>query len=444
MSTRKEVRHARRASEEAQRYLDQLRAEHQARLGTRLGTLPAPVDEANQNYLVDYILGKMFSPEQVDQYPQLRAQAKRQLASVVQDRDGALSEELGRKQENIEKSAARRITGGDLSHLRPLVGYLETGQLNAVTMRVPGRSGAYLVTFEDQLSKFAGKLSKAVAWAIPYDGETFEMGVDAVTERIEANPDVVAYFAAIVVTYAVTGSLNQTDDPQPMRLGYHVFADRILSNSLDYFVLGHEYAHILHGHLETTATRKGVLPATEAEALAYSWQQELDADRLGMGMAINAYIEYEHEDEEASMFRDISGGFLGIGLFFGALDVMDRAVALLETGDENARQLGSHPPSDMRMQHLRGHLPKLGGDQPAGVKMVQEALKVAEVQQEIIRLLWERTRPILLDLHRRGVPAARKWRPIPKETGDEPALALPSAPAPKHARRPGWRWGHSG
>ena len=439
MSTRKEVRHARRASEEAQGYLDQLRAEHQARLGTRLGTLPAPVDEANQNYLVDYLLGKMFSPEQLDQYPQLRARAKRQLASVVQNRDGALSEELGRKQENIEKSAARRITGGDLSHLRPLVGYLETGQLNAVTMRVPGRSGAYLVTFEDQLWEFAGKLSKAVAWAIPYDGETFEMSVDAVTERIKANPDVVAYFAAIVVTYAVTGSLNQTDDPQPMRLGYHFFADKILSNSLHYFVLGHEYAHILHGHLETTATRKGAW-ATEAEALAYSWQQELDADRLGMMMAINAYIEYE----EVFVYRDISGGFSGIALFFGALDVMDRAVALLETGDENARQLGSHPPSDMRMQHLRGHLPKLGGDQPAGVKMVQEALKRAEIQQEIIRLLWEWTRPLLLGLHRRGVPAARKWRTIPKETGDEPALAPPSAPAPKHARRPGWRWGRSG
>lgn len=51
---------------------------------------------------------------------------------------------------------------------RPLIGHLQTGQLNAVSMRVLGRSGAYLVVFEDQMPLFASKLSKAVAWAIPW------------------------------------------------------------------------------------------------------------------------------------------------------------------------------------------------------------------------------------------------------------------------------------
>jgi hypothetical protein len=117
----------------------------------------------------------------------------------------------------------------------------------------------------------------------------------------------------------------------------------------------------------------------------------------------------------------IDFGFLGIGLFFDALDVMDRAVALLETGDENARQLGSHPPSDLRKQRLRDFLPQLGGGNPANAERVRATLVLEEVQGEIIRLLWERTRPILLDLRRRGVSAARTWRTIPKETGDEPA-----------------------
>jgi hypothetical protein len=95
---------------------------------------------------------------------------------------------------------------------------------------------------------------------------------------------------------------------------------------------------------------------------------------------------------------------------------MDRPVALLQTGDESARQLGSHPPSDLRKQRLCGFLPALGGSEPANAGRVQAALLLAEIQTEIVRMLWERTRPILLDLRRSGVPAAHTWRTIPKET----------------------------
>lgn len=138
---------------------------------------------------------------------------------------------------------------------------------------------------------------------------------------------------------------------------------------------------------------------------------------------------------------DIDFGFAGIGLFFDALDVMDRAVALLETGDDNARQLGSHPPSDLRKRRLRDFLPQMVTGDPTHAR-VPTALIREQVQGEIIRLLWERTWPILLDLRRRGEGAARTWRAVAKETLDEPAPAPPSALAPKEARR-GIPWGRS-
>lgn len=92
---------------------------------------------------------------------------EREVARNVQNLYGALSEQLAKMQDNIEKNAAARIKGLDLGPRRPLIGYLETGQLNAVSMRVPGSSGAYLVLFEDQIGLFASKLSQAVAWAFP-------------------------------------------------------------------------------------------------------------------------------------------------------------------------------------------------------------------------------------------------------------------------------------
>jgi hypothetical protein len=64
-------------------------------------------------------------------------------------------------------------------------------------------------------------------------------------------------------------------------------------------------------------------------------------------------------------------------------------------------------------------LSELGGGNTANAKTVRTALELVEAQGVIIRLLWERTRPVLLDLRRSGVWAAPKWRTIPKETGDE-------------------------
>ncbi len=97
----------------------------------------------------------------------------------------------------------------------------------------------------------------------------------------------------------------------------------------------------------------------------------------------------------------------------------------------------------LQIPRLQDFLPQLGRDEPAGAKRVETALALAEVQGEIIRLLSERTRPILLELRRRGVPAAHTWRTIPKETGNEPVPAPQSAPAPKQSRHAGWRWGRS-
>jgi hypothetical protein len=400
-----------KARKHAQRFLDELRAVNDA----ALGRLPArsEVLEAAMWEKVNRFLSYSLIPEQA-QDPQIRKLTAQMVDRGVKSVDNMFSEMFSELQDNIEKTAAARIEGMDLGSRRPLIGHLRTGQLNAVSMRVPGRSGAYLVLIEDQMQLFSWVLSAAVAWAIPQGPAdangmiTFEFSLRAVTERVEADPEVAARFAEIVVSYAVRGTVDQVRD-HLVPPGYLNLA-QMLCTSLEYFVLGHEYAHILLGHLETGATRRGVLPAAEAEALVYSWQEELAADWLGSVLSINAYIEHEHEDMDF--------GFLGISLFFDALDVMDRAVALLQTGDENARQLGSHPPSELRKQRLRDFLPALGGSQPANAGRAEAALVLAEVQTEIIRMLWERTRPILLDLRRSGVPAAHTWRTIPKETDD--------------------------
>jgi hypothetical protein len=93
-------------------------------------------------------------------------------------------------------------------------------------------------------------------------------------------------FADILITYATTGSLA-TAGYHKMPPGYFNLAN-MLRKSLEYFVLGHEYAHIILGHLEAARVQKGILAVPDAEVIAWSWQQELDADWLGMVLSVGA------------------------------------------------------------------------------------------------------------------------------------------------------------
>ena len=61
-------------------------------------------------------------------------------------------------------------------------------------------------------------------------------------------------------------------------------------------------------------------------------------------------------------------------------------------------------------------LSQIGKAGPEIANDVRGALNMDAIQGDIIRLLWERIRPMLQDLRRRGVPAARTWRTSPRET----------------------------
>jgi tetratricopeptide (TPR) repeat protein len=401
--------------EEAQRLLDQLRTQTNTALGQSSAGLPiATVDE-----IINFVLDKQYTSEQIQN---LQTHAEHLGNLLVQGGvDAMMSDQLAEMQDDIEKTATQSIKEGLDVGRRPLVGFLTTGQINAVSMRVADHSHGYLVLYEDQMQDFVDAFSHVLAWAIPHDGPAdsndtigFKFNVRDITARIESVPDIAKWFASMIVSYAIKGKLGAGDLIfllKPMPPGYGNLASQ-LKQSLNYFVLSHEYAHVLLGHLDTTASRTGVLPVAEAEALVYSWNDEILADLLGALLGLQASVN--HGKIHAGI------AFMGIKLFFDASDVMDRAVSLLQTGDEEALQLGSHPPSYLRKQRLHESLSKMAELQPDFFgNWMQIPFKLGEVQDEIVRLLWDRTRPILLDLRRQGIQATHIWRVIPKETGDD-------------------------
>ncbi len=294
----------------------------------------------------------------------------------------------------IEQAAKE---AGLIAARRPMLGTLPTGQINAKTIRVPG-TDEHIILFEWQLFLFALLLSKAVARALPLTpGEPGYINVsvdpNAIRQRIYSDPSIEARFADVVLAYAVTGKpgLAEPYFAEPL---YGTLTVTLLS-CMELFVMGHEYGHIVLEHLTTTP--RNVRPRlNEAEEISYSWRQEYDADLIGLELMMRV----------AEGQRKIPANFSysGADLFFTAIDIMDRAVSVLNGEEETARKLGSHPPNRERRWLLRRMIPRLAGKEAAEM-ILEYALGV----QDAVDVLWELARPRLLELHRQGIRPAPWW-----------------------------------
>ncbi|NEK59911.1 hypothetical protein GCU56_18815 [Geodermatophilus sabuli] len=296
-----------------------------------------------------------------------------------------------------------RQTGGRILRSAPewpTIATLPTGRVNAMTVRVPG-SAAKAILFESSFFTFANLLSKAVAAAMPYadrgDGDylSFSSDPENIKRRISSEPGVAERFFQAVAAYARFGDPSRA--PQ-YALGWpHSHLAPVFRESMELFVLGHEYGHVIAGHLDPQSTPD--IPAEgdfAADELEYSWRQEIVADHFGSVLSVAAMSS---DGYDAAL--SASGG----DLFFSAMDVMDRAVSLLRYGDESAQKLGSHPPATMRREMLRR-----GWSEYMDEAQAQSAVALADSVQVATGLLWERARKRLVDQYGPGSGVDTSWR----------------------------------
>ncbi|MEV6557964.1 hypothetical protein AB0M22_19775 [Nocardia sp. NPDC051756] len=386
-------------AEGARRLLAQLRLQSQAFDGM------AVIDESLARKGVEWYLKQAIAPTELNE-ERLRSLTDQMTRPGRFTVDELWDAHFMPIVEQIEKAVEYLPSSGRDGEQHIVIGHLATGQLNAMTMAVPGHPGSYLITLEDGIISFCSFICHIISCAVPHvveeSGETtFNLSDREAEEWVGKSPKLVDQFTELVARYAVIGNIHGVQIPATsagcLRLS------EMLTYAADYFVVGHEYAHVLVGHFDNADVRREILPIIDAESFAYSWQQELDADIVGAILAMLAIEQF-----------DYATGFAGIEIFFGMFDVIDRAVSLLQTGDEDARQLGTHPPASLRRRSLRAALPRLAGGDPRVAEQLEMAVEVADGLAKIIDILWIRTKPFLIDLRARGIPAAQKWRTISK------------------------------
>jgi hypothetical protein len=308
--------------------------------------------------------------------------------------------------------ATAAIEAGSPVGFRPMLATIASGHVNAITVLVPGTQHEYVIMFEAGLFGFLNLISKLVSSVLlttAMPAELIQLDLDApwhiTMEHVSRFFDVYgAYVVAGNPMYATRyiPSADLLPLHQPLLLGAELF------------VLGHEYGHIIEGHLRVPRDVACVFPGVPTANLPNAWKEELEADAHGFELMLAAAGHRGLTPELA---------YTGAEMFFTAIEILECALIAIKFGAEWPQRvqakydaikeslirrevdLGTHPPPAMRRDYLR---------QLAGVttsaETARKAQKVAERVTNIMSELWTKTALLFENLHEDGVKPAKIWR----------------------------------
>ena len=298
-------------------------------------------------------------------------------------------------------SAAIRDGVGALGmhiEFEPTIGTLPTGSVNASILLAKDFSKETVILLDDGIFPFANQLVKAIVGCMPVrysshdNGAFLSLEVEDLLSHIETimreelireHRHPLVRFGALVSSYVYGGDPRLTEqyflDPRLMRITTSI------RDAFELFVLGHEYAHSILGHLPSSG-QSNMIPALAdvggVSSVGYAWKQELEADALGFEISVAALVG-----------KGVSLQLAGLGplLFFKSIDVIEEAVAIGREGSiEAAKQSiarkydihnqgngSSHPPPLLRLGHIRRFMREnLAPEQMQAIAQVDKIVEI--------------------------------------------------------------------
>ena len=319
-------------------------------------------------------------------------------------------------------SAIVRLTHPDITP--PKYGTLPSTEINAFTIVTPDNDR--IVAFNTQLSALGELMTYAIAPLV----KTQELEhhndpwTDTVASQVsDGNTSAqLAFVTALMEFIEVIPAEQLIKVPGSALPTEFNFPAMDLSIGMDFFEVGHEYAHVILGHraistklIDVVPNRHGKSAPVTAPVAILSWKQELDADALGLHLV----------SEVAHKMRPTSAGeriymLYGALYFFECMQILDearyiadhgtppqqytdkemeylRSVASGNVAEDIEKQysyisLNDHPPAWLRMERVR-ELMRLYEEQGGETK---EYLKYKERGENMInyaQFLWTKSRP---------------------------------------------------
>lgn len=283
---------------------------------------------------------------------------------------------------------------------KPLLGTLATGRVNGMAVGLDD-TPTRIILLEHGLFGFANLMCKAVASAFPMlpdagDGRLgFSTDTAEVARKLDADDAPVERFFDALCSYVVRGNPHAAEAyAAPPRV------DRLVSTlraSMEMFIVGHEIGHVALGHLDGRRAPEAITADLEAQTVRTNWQQEFEADAIGLLLMVRTMIR-EHG-------LDVAMSYWGAHLFFGCVEIVERTVSLLATGEPATWRGSSHPPTQQRQAMLQQVLERHVDAEDA----VRGAVSLAGVLDEVLAQFWARCEGPLRRLHAQGHRPAAWW-----------------------------------
>lgn len=323
---------------------------------------------------------------------------------------------LMRAVKNVERAIPSVYPSYDLngkSH-RVLFGTLRSGNVNGTSVKIDGIDG-YLVVIEDGLFLFAHLMAKVLSSAFPIrstNQEKVKLGYDeeSVERHIANNKELAQHFFDVLNAFVVEGHPGKAAVYFLKTEIYRQIATS-LTLAFEHFLVAHEYAHLVLGHLDSPnneSTSIGPLTLEEGiRAMGTSWQQEGDADQLGLVLT----MECMHE---MNLPPFIAYG--GAVMVLMCSEVVERFVDILRYGKELGFfyqladktpdiRIPSYPSADDRCAAMRNFIRKRYSMYPfKQITDLERGLRSAAEG------LFRQIRPKLLKMHKQGIKVTCPWR----------------------------------
>lgn len=279
---------------------------------------------------------------------------------------------------NVERAA---LALGYRVEQRPVVGTLDTGDVNAQALPGPPGEG-HIVVFDSGMFRFCAMAAAVAVQALDLrftdDGRALHVNApDALAGHLAARPGVIVQFADMVFSQATLGTCLLSG-VYPLAVEYKGLGEAF-ANAIETFVLAHEYGHLVLGHID--------LPAVRGES-ADPHTLEFEADRIGLAIAAEA-VGAGH------------WALVGSAIFLIAVETLGRATSTFVSGLESVPVSDTHPDPRARLGRLVAALPAFVDPRLAPfIERLVESIALAYER------LWAFCRPAFERGHREGYPPA--------------------------------------
>ena len=282
---------------------------------------------------------------------------------------------------------------------RPLLATLPSGDVNARILREP-RSGTPIIFFEQALFRFFHDFAVVLGWAFPpisLDQLQDDAAIVNLLRRY-TRPEVSSeYFASTLYNYVVHGNSLDEESQRLPEAPHNVFMTRHLLQAMEWFIMGHELAHLMLGHLERDST---------GNAMHDPWKREHEADVISLDLMLDLA-----KANQAGWAVNYWACHLALTLYH----CLYRAIAFMQFGTfEVAWSSPTHPDPASRSLHLIHYVWRnklswrdrvrtrlgLGGTAAGWLRSMTDVTMSS---------LMEITLPLLFSAHQRGVRPSPVW-----------------------------------